>query len=137
MRPPRKAKRKHGYVWEVRYRDQGRHKSRVFDRKSDAEDFQAEVRRRKRLGTLAQLHAGEELLADFGLEWWRVHAKPNLQPSTLRRYSQLWDLHVLPRLGAYRLNEITPEVVARFRADLAEAGVGDATVRKSLFLVQS
>ena len=70
-------------MWEVRYREGGRHRSRVFDRKSDAEDFQAEVRRRKRLGTLAQLHAGDELLADFAVEWWRVHAKPNLEPSTL------------------------------------------------------
>jgi integrase len=136
VRPPRKVKRKHGYVWEIRYRAEGRHKGRVFDRKSDAEDFQAEVRRRKRLGTLAQLHAGDELLADFAVEWWRVHAKPNLAPSTLHRYSQVWDSHVLPRLGTYRLKEITPEVVANLRADMTEAGVGDATTRKALFLLQ-
>jgi hypothetical protein len=136
VRPPRKVKRKHGYVWEIRYRAEGRHKGRVFDRKSDAEDFQAEVRRRKRLGTLAQLHAGDELLADFAVEWWRVHAKPNLAPSTLHRYSQVWDSHVLPRLGTYRLKEITPEVVANLRADMTEAGVGDATTRQALFLLQ-
>lgn len=50
--PPRKVKRKHGHVWEVRYRAEGRHKSRAFDRKADAEDFAAEVRRLKRLGVL-------------------------------------------------------------------------------------
>jgi integrase len=136
VRPPRKVKRKHGYVWEVRYRAEGRHKSRIFDRKADAEDFQAEVRRRKRLGTLAQLHAGDELLGDFAVEWWSVHAKPNLARSTLHRYSEVWDRHVLPRLGAYRLKELTPEVVANLRADLTEAGVGDATIRKALFLLQ-
>ena len=137
MQPPRKRQRKHGHVWEVRYRDQGRHRSRVFDRKADAEDFQAEVRRRKRLGILAQLHAGDELLADFGVEWWRVHAKPNLQTSTLIRYSQMWDVHVLPHMGGYKLREITPEVVANYRADLAEAGVPPGTVRKAMFLLQS
>jgi integrase len=136
MRPPRKVRRKQGYVWEVRYREGGRHRSRTFDRKADAEDFQAEVRRRKRLGTLAQSHAGEELLADFAVEWWRVHARPNLERSTLRRYSQVWDKHVLPRLGMYRLQELTPEVVAEFRAELADDGVGDATVRKALFILQ-
>jgi hypothetical protein len=81
----------------------GRHRSRTFDRKADAEDLQAEVRRRQRLATIAHLHAGEELLADFAVEWWRVHARPNLERSRLRRYSQVWDKHVLPRLGTYRL----------------------------------
>jgi len=136
VKPPRKVKRKHGYVWEVRYREGGRNRSRTFDRKSDAEDFQAEVRRRKRLGTLAHLHSGEELLADFAVEWWRMHARPNLQRSTLERYSQVWDKHVLPRLGMYRLQELTPEVVAEFRAELSEKGVGDATVRKAMFILQ-
>ena len=134
--PPRKVKRKHGHVWEVRYRAEGRHKSRAFDRRSDAEDFAAEVRRLKRLGVLAHLHAGEELLADFGVEWWRTHAQPNLAPSTLRSYSGLWDRHILPRLGGYQLREITPQVVATVRADLTAAGVGDATVRKALFILQ-
>jgi integrase len=136
MKPPRKVKRKSGQVWEVRYREGGRHRCRVFDRKSDAEDFQADVRRRKQLGTLTQLHAGDQLLADFGVEWWRLHAQPNLQESTLRRYSRMWDRHVLPHLGRYRLREITPEVVASYRADLSARGVGDASTRKAMFLLQ-
>jgi len=137
VKPPRKVERKQGYVWEVRYREGGRHRSRTFDRKADAEGFQAEVRRCKRLGTISHLHAGEELLADFAVEWWRIHARPNLELSTLRRYSQVWDKHVLPRLGMYRLQEVTPEVVADFRAELSERGVGDATARKALFIRQA
>src|SRR5215211_7003402 len=136
MKPPRKVRRNKGHVWEVRYREGGRHRSRVFDRKADAEDFQAEVRRRKRLGTLTHLHAGDQLLADFGLEWWRLHARPNLQESTLRRYSYMWDRHVLPHLGRYRLREITPEIVAGYRADLSDTGLGDASTRKAMFLLQ-
>jgi hypothetical protein len=57
------------------------------------------------------LHAGDQLLTDFGVEWWQLHARPNLRRSTLRRYSSMWDRHVLPHLGRYRLKEITPEVV--------------------------
>jgi integrase len=136
MKPPRKIKRNRGHVWEVRYREGGRHRSRVFDRKADAEDFQADVRRRKQLGTLTQLHAGDQLLADFGIEWWRLHAEPNLQESTLRRYSRMWDRHVLPHLGRYRLREITPEVVANYRAELSARGVGDASIRKAMFMLQ-
>jgi integrase len=138
MKPPRKVKRKSGgHVWEVRYRDGGRHRSKVFDRKADAENFQAEVRRRKQLGTIAHLHAGDDLLADFAVEWWRLHAKPNLEPSTLNHYSQVWDCHVLPGLGRYRLKELTPEVVSEFRAMLADKGIGDATIRKAMFTLQS
>jgi Phage integrase, N-terminal SAM-like domain len=138
MKPPRKLKRKDGsQVWEVRYREGGRHRSKVFDRKSNAMDFQAEVRRRKQLGTIAQLHAGDDLLADFAVEWWRLHAKPNLEPTTLGRYSQVWDNHVLPWLGGYRLKELTPEVVNEFRVMLADKGVGDATIRKAMFILQS
>jgi integrase len=136
MKPPRKVKRNRGHVWEVRYREGGRHRSRVFDRKADAEDFQADVRRRKQLGTLTQLHAGDQLLADFGVEWWRLHAEPNLQESTLRRYSRMWDRHVLPHLGRYRLREVTPEVVASYRAELTAGGVGDASIRKAMFMLQ-
>ncbi len=132
-----KVERKRGPAWQVRYREGRQNRSATFDRKGDAVAFEAEVRRRKRLGTLAQLDAGDELLSDFGQEWWRLHARPNLARSTQRRYASLWDLHVLPHLGRRRLREITPEVVANLRADLDAAGVGAATARSSLFVLQS
>src|SRR3989442_1779220 len=90
-----------------------------------------------RLGALAELDAGEERLADFGQQWWRLHAKPNLAPSTLKSYASVWDLHVLPQLGDHELRQITPEVVASLRADLDAADVGPATVRRALFVLQS
>jgi integrase len=43
---------------------------------------------------------------------------------------------VLPRLGGYPLRNLTPEVLARFRADLAAADVGDPTIRKLMSIVQ-
>ena len=49
----------------------------------------------------------------------------------------MWDRHVLPHLGRYRLKEITPEVVTNYRAELTAAGVGDATTRKGLFTLQA
>ncbi len=108
-----------------------------FDRKKDAVAFESEVKRRKRLGALAELDAGEERLADFAQQWWRLHANPNLAPSTLKSYASVWDLHVLPHLGDHELRQITPEVVANLRADLDAANVGPATVRRALFVLQS
>ncbi len=132
-----KVQRQGGAVWRVRWRDElNRERSKVLGTKRDAEAFDAEVRRRKRTGELATMDAGKETLANFAEEWWRLYAVPNLAPKTLKVYADLWDRYALPRLGGYPLRSLTPEVLARFRADLAAAGVGDPTIRKLLSIVQ-
>ncbi|MCA1846128.1 MAG: site-specific integrase [Actinobacteria bacterium] len=131
-----RVERKDGsVVWRVRWRQSGRNRSKVLGRKRDAEAFDAELRRRKRTGELALLDAGKQPLAEFGEEWWRLHAEPNLAPATLELYAMLWDTHVLPRLGATPLRELTPELIHRFRLDLEAAGTGRVSVRKSLTLL--
>jgi hypothetical protein len=93
-----RVERKDGsVVWRVRWRQAGRNRSKVLGRKRDAEAFDAELRRRKRVGDLAVLDSGKETLAEFGAEWWRLYAEPNLAPTTLRVYAMLWDTHVLPQ----------------------------------------
>jgi integrase len=131
-----RIRREQRVVWRVRWRDGGRNRARSFDRKADATAFEAEVRRRKRVEDLASLDAGRETLHEFSEEWWQLHALPNLASSTLANYATLWDAHVLPRLGATRLRDLNPEVIARFRADLTRSGVGDASVRKVLAILQ-
>ena len=132
----RRTLRDRHIVWSVRWREGDRNRSRDFDRKRDAEAFDAEVRRRRRLGDLDLLDAGRETLADFAREWWKVYAEPNLAAKTLRMYADLWDRHVLPRLGSLELRRITPEVVENFQRDLRKAGVGDPTILKTLSLLQ-
>jgi integrase len=132
-----RVERKGGAVWRVRWRDdQNRARSKVIGRKRDADAFEAEIVRRKRTGDLDLLTGGRETLADFAEEWWKLYAVPNLAPRTLRSYAGLWDRNVLPRLGAMRLNAITPEVVERFRAELEADGVGLPTVHRALVLLQ-
>ncbi len=103
--------------------------------KRDAEAFEAELVRKKRTGELAQLDAGKEPPADFGEEWWRLYGEPNLAKSTLQVYAVQWDVHVLPRLGAIALRELTPDVINRFRLELEADGVGPASIRKALTLL--
>ena len=55
---------------------------------------------------------------------------------TLRMYADLWDRHVLPRLGSLELRRITPEVVENFQSDLRKSGVGDPTILKTLSLLR-
>jgi Phage integrase, N-terminal SAM-like domain len=128
-----RVERKGGVVWRVRWREGGRERSRVVGRKRDAEALDAELRRRRRLGTL---DAGADTLADFAERWWRLHAAPKLAPSTRARYAFAFDVHVLPRLGGYRLRELSPAVVDDFRAAL-EAQAGAVTVAKALTVLSS
>lgn len=90
----------------------------------------------KRSRVLADLDAGTETLAEFVEEWWLVYAGPNLERSTLRVYAQLWNGHALPRLGQLRLRDVTPHMVARFRAELEAAGVGVEAIRKTMTMLQ-
>jgi excisionase family DNA binding protein len=76
-------------VRRVRWRHAGQNRSKVLGRKRDAEAFDAELRRRKRTGEIAALDAGKETLAEFGEEWWRLYAEPNLAPTTLQVYAVL------------------------------------------------
>ncbi len=124
-------------MWRVRWRDaRGRNRSKVIGRKRDAEAFDADLRRRRRLGELDLLEGGSQTLADFAEEWWQLYAAPNLAPKTLKNYAYVWDGHVLPRLGGFRLRELNAEVLERFRADLHGAGAGEPTILKALMLLQ-
>jgi integrase len=57
--------------------------------------------------------------------------------STRVSYRHTWSKHVLPKLGGYRVGEVTPKVVARYRAELLGDGVGEPTVRRALAVLQS
>ncbi|HEV3001156.1 MAG TPA: hypothetical protein VGW75_10505 [Solirubrobacteraceae bacterium] len=73
----------------------------------------------------------------FAEEWWDVYAKSNLETATLKTYASGWNRHALPRLGHVRLRDLSPAVVARFRHELEEAGVGVASVRMTMTMLQS
>lgn len=115
----------------------GRRRSRSFPREKDAKLFEAEVIRRKALGGFVFLEASGKRLEELAREWWELYAKPNLAYNTLAGYAPMLDKHILPRLGGLRVRDVTPEVLARFRADLEKQGVGRSSVRISLVVVQA
>ena len=136
----RERKRRDGRaytVWRVRWYDPiGRERSRTFDRSTDAHAFEAKVRTLKRADDLAQLDAGKETLAEFAAEWWEQYAAGNLARNTLKGYASSWNAHVLPRLGGYRLRDLSPQVIVAFRTELERAGVGRDAIRKALAMLQ-
>jgi integrase len=130
------VRRRENGKFEVRWRQGGRRFSRTFDRHRDAARFDVELRRRLQLGGVGMTE-NEVTLAEFVEEWWRVHVIPNLATSTRKSYRHTWAKHVLPKLGAYRIGELTPKVIARYRAELLADGVGEQTVSRALSVLQS
>ncbi|MGO8905636.1 MAG: hypothetical protein ACLQMH_08445, partial [Solirubrobacteraceae bacterium] len=65
--------------YEVRWREGGRQRSRLFAKKGDAEAFELDVKRRRALGPLAAgVIQSRMTLAEFVREeWWPRYAVPN------------------------------------------------------------
>jgi hypothetical protein len=121
--------------WEVRWREGTRRRGRTFDRKTDAVNFIAYQRRRQQLGQAAV--PDDVPLREFVETYWRLHAVPNLAPSTRNYYLRAWTNHIMPRIGEEGVRQLTPKRLTRFRDELERAGVGAATTRKTLAIVQS
>jgi integrase len=124
-------------TWRVRWHDEsGAERNKTFDRVADARVFEAKIPTPKRTGDLAELDAGTETLAEFWEEWWQLHAQPNLERATLELYGRMWPVHVQRRLGDRGLRDLTPQAIARYRADLEADGVGVEAIRKTLTMLQ-
>ena len=123
-------------VWRVRWREGNRNRSKVLGRKRDAEAFDAEVRRKRRLGELAMQERGKESLAEFVQEWYAKYAVPNLEPKTIDLYEWLLNSHILLALGGLPLRELDAETITGWRADLARKGLGTESQRKALKLLR-
>jgi integrase len=126
-----------GAKWSVRYREGGRNRSRTFDRRRDAERFDAEVTRRRQLGALASLDAGRETLDEFVTDTWAPTYAITLAPKTRQHYANLYDFHISPDLGGISLRELRAERIARWQADRLAAGAGPVAVRQALDLLSS
>ena len=125
-----------GSKWSVRYREGGRNRSRTFDRRRDAERFDAEVARRRQLGALASLDAGRETLDEFVTGTWAPTYAVTLAPKTRQHYANLYDFHISPELGSVR-RELRAERIARWQAERLAAGAGPVAVRQALDLLSS
>jgi hypothetical protein len=121
--------------WRVRWQDGDRWRSKTFALKGDADDFDRDVKRRQRLGTLAMLDAGTQTLDEFLTETWTPTYGVLLSPKTQKLYTGLYDTHIAPILGGVRLRDLSREKISRWQSDRLAKGAGPVSVRKSLVLL--
>ena len=106
-------------------------------RRKQVETFVANLEIRRAMGELALYEQRKRPLRDLSREWWAKYAVPNLAEWTRVGYKRMLVKHIEPRLGSMPVGEITPEVIADFRARLEAAGVGRHSVRQSMVVLQA
>lgn len=127
-------------VWRVRWREGGRGsraRTRTFDRKGDAVDFEDELRRRRRLGEIGLLPGSQETLDEYVCQTWAQTHAVTLSPKTAKDYAGLYDKHIAPHLGHHKLAALTPEMIARWQAERIADGAGRVAVLHALALLGS
>lgn len=119
---------KHGHRYVVRWRDGQRNRQRSFDRRADAQRWDAEVRRRRQLGTLAQLDMSTTTLDQYVTETWAPIYAPLLAERTRADYALSYDGLIAPTLGPLPLHRIKAGVLARWQTQVLGHG-HEATVK--------
>lgn len=128
---------KRGKAWRVRWKEGNQWRSRTFELKRDAQLFDGELLRRRRLGSLAQLDAGAETLDAYVSDTWAPTYAAQLAPKTRATYSAVYDAHISPTLGSVQLRSVTAEMIGRWQTDRLAAGAGPSAVAKALTLLGS
>jgi hypothetical protein len=125
--------------WEVRWREDSRNRSRRFDRRGDAQTWDAEVRRRKQLGPLAltQLTTRAPSLGAWITHRWAPEHAAALEHSTRERYANVYEVHVAPWLDEIPLTELGVGRLRAWQADRLAAGVSPGTIDKARILLSS
>jgi integrase len=121
-----------GKKYRVRWRQGDRQHSRSFDRKADAELFEAELRRRRQLGpTLARdVLQTTVTLDEFVRTGFRTHAA-TLAPASRRHYRWALENHLTGLLDV-PLAAIDVPMLAAYQRRLLDTGRTSNTVREAM-----
>ncbi|MGH3495325.1 MAG: tyrosine-type recombinase/integrase, partial [Sciscionella sp.] len=114
--------------WYVRYRDpRGEQRTKVFDRKVDAERYLTNVESAKLSGSYVDPKRAAVTVGAFAAR--RKSAQGHLKPSTRERYAGLLREHVEPRWSSVRLAEVSHADIQAWVSELAERRSASAAIK--------
>ena len=107
-------------AWLVDYRDQsGKRRAKQFARKKEAEEYADRARTEVRQGI--HTHDRDSITVAAAADLWISAAEAErLERSTTKRYRELADLHIKPRLGELKLTALTKPMVQDFKLELLQ-----------------
>ena len=133
-------KARSGNGWNVRWREGGNPRSRLFRLRRDAEAFDREVQRGRQLGPLAVEQLTQRDVITLG-EWIRERWAPGhaatLAKSTRDRYANVYACHIAESLDDVPLSEITVARLRAWQASLFKSGVQAGTIKKARTFLSS
>lgn len=114
--------------WYVRCRDpRGEQRTKVFDRKVDAERYLTNVESRKLSGSYVDPKRAAVTVGAFAERW--KAAQGHLKPSTRERHAGLLREHVEPRWSSARLAEVSHADIQAWVSELAERRSASAATK--------
>lgn len=118
-------------TWRVKYRENGRQRSKNFPTKALATRFDAEVKERKIEGRPMRRRKDAPTIEEFAVNW--LAERDDLAPNTWNDYASALEKHVIPYIGHLRIHasEIRPIVLSDWMQNRLKAGAGKESVRKA------
>ena len=124
-------------AWIVDYVDQaGDRHIETFDRKKEADDYQATVKVEERKGTHTA-PSKSPTVAEAAEKWIRNVEAKGRERTTVTQYQQHVDTHIVPRLGRYKIASLTTGAIENFRDEMLAAGMSLPLARKVLTSLKS
>lgn len=108
-----------------------REKKQGFKRKKDAEKWVTDILGKKHKGYVAPTESSI-LLKDYINKWFNEYKINTLSTNTIANYNSRIDMHIIPKLGNYKVNKITNEVVQDFYNSLINEGSKPSSAKKIL-----
>lgn len=111
-------------------------RSRSFVTKKAADKFDRKIKDLRAAGELHRLDEqprGTLTLHEYTYDvWWPEYAEVNLGDETRDNYATQLDLRIIPKWGTHPLRTLEPGPIEAWVSKLRKAGVGDATMLKTL-----
>ncbi|MTD56877.1 tyrosine-type recombinase/integrase [Amycolatopsis pithecellobii] len=140
-------KKGHRRFGSVRQRKSGRWQARyigpdglvhvaphTFPGKRDAEQWLSVVEAEIIRGDWMNPELGRVPFSEFGANWIRQR---KVSQRTREEHASVWRNHIEPFLGRFRVNEVTPEIIRAWRADLLDKGRSEDRTAKAYRLARS
>ncbi len=115
-------------TWLAQVTIEGRRKTKTFRLKKDAQAWLTDLNKQIQQGLT---YSGTKTTVEEALLDWLIVKKQRLRISTFQSYRRISLKHIVPRLGKFKIHDLTPARIQAFYNDLTAAGVGKRSIEQT------